>query len=117
MFSSGPLLLLALLVLVLLVWYESLRFREAVTKMCGQICEQSGLQLLDQTVSLTSLSVRRSPLNRFQIYRIYQFDVSTSGADRRPGYVAMAGKYVEAIQIEDEEGMMTIYPPGPPQIQ
>ena len=110
MYSSGALLLLALLAVILLFWYESLRIREAVTAMCRKICERTGVQLLDQSVSLASISIRRSPRNRLHVYRVYQFDVSTSGADRRPGYVILAGKSVEAIHVEEEEGMVTIYP-------
>ena len=117
MFSYGALLLLALLALVLVLWYESLRIREAVTDMCREVCRRTDLQLLDQSASLASISVRRSPGNGFQVYRVYQFDVSTSGTDRRPGYVILAGKTVEAIHVEEEDGMLTLYPAERPRVQ
>lgn len=117
MYSLSSLLLLFGLAAIILLWYESLRVREAVTDMCRQVCEKCDLQLLDQTVSLTSITVRRAASGYPYIHRIYQFEVSTNGADRFAGYVAMSGKHVEAIQIDSDEGMTTIYPSNPAQIQ
>jgi hypothetical protein len=117
MFSFSSLLILIAIVAVILFWHESLRVREAVTQMCRQICEKCNLQLLDQTVALTSISIRRTASGYPFLYRIYQFEVSNDGADRFTAYVAMAGKQVEAVQIDSNEGMTTIYPASPAQIQ
>jgi len=117
MFSFSALLILLAITAIILFWYESLRIREAVTLMCRQVCEKCGLQLLDQTVSLASISFRRSPSGYPLLHRVYEFEVSDNGADRFPGYVAMSGRHVEAIQIDSNEGMTTIYPSNPAQIE
>ncbi len=113
MYTLNTVLLLAVLVVIILVWYESLRIRESVTRMCGRICEKSGLQLLDQTVSLVSVSCKRAGNGWLYLYRIYQFEVSSSGVDRFAGYVTMSGRCVETIRIDSEDGMTTIYPSSP----
>jgi len=113
MYTTKSVLLLTVPVIIILVWYESLRIRESVTRMCRQICKKSELQLLDQTVSLASLSCKRAGDGRLYLYRIYRFEVSSNGIDRFAGYVTMAGKHVETIRIDGEDGMTTIYPSSP----
>lgn len=110
MFSLSSLLFLALLACVVLVLFESLRIREAVTHMCSDLCEKSGMQLLDQTVSLAWLAPRRSVSGNLYLQRVYQFEVSNQGTDRYKGYITLAGRQVEAVQIDSPDGMTTIYP-------
>jgi hypothetical protein len=117
MYTFNSLLILVAIIAVILFWYESLRVRESVTHMCRQICEKCNLQLLDQTVSLISIRIRRSASGYPFLYRVYQFEVSNNGVDRFSGYVAMSGRLVEAVQIDSNEGMTTIYPAAPAQIQ
>jgi hypothetical protein len=83
--------------------------------MCRELCEKTDLQLLDQTVSLSAIGITRSRLKRWQVRRVYQFEVSGNGADRLTGYITLVGRSVEAIQIDNPDGMTTIYPalPGP----
>jgi hypothetical protein len=108
--ETNSLLILGLLAGIILYWVESLRIREFIIKMCRKICKKSELQLLDQTVSLDSLSLRRSISGWPCIHRVYQFEVSTNGADRLPGYVTLTGRIVRTVQIEGIDGMTTIYP-------
>lgn len=117
MYTLNSLLFLCVIAAIVLFWFESLRVREYVTLKCRQLCETSGLQLLDQTVALVSISVARSISRRLQIRRIYRFEVSNNGADRLNGYITMLGTGIEAIQVDDHDGMTTIYPVIPGQIQ
>ena len=94
MIETNSLLILGLLAGIILYWVESLRIREFIIKMCRKICKKSELQLLDQPC----------------IHRVYQFEVSTNGADRLPGYVTLTGRIVRTVQIEGIDGMTTIYP-------
>ena len=116
MFTLNSLLMLITIVAVILLWYESLRFREQVTRMCRELCEQSDLQLLDQSISLSGISVARNRYGRWQLRRVYQFDVSHNGTDRYSGFVTLLGSVVEAIQIDNPDGMSTLYPTQPGQI-
>jgi len=108
--------MLSTIVAVILLWYESLRFREQITRLCRNLCEQSDMQLLDQSVSLTGITVARNRFGRWQLRRVYQFAVSHNGADRFSGYVTLLGSVVEAIQIDNQDGMSTLYPTQPGQI-
>ncbi len=116
MYTVNSFLLLCGLVAVILFWFESLRIREYVVRTCRDLCEKSGLQLLDQTVAQTSISLARSVRKRWQLRRIYKFEVSNDGADRAIGYITLLGGNIEAIQIDNPDGVSTIYPTLPGQI-
>lgn len=115
MYSVNSLIFLCVLAGIILIWFESLRIHERVVRACRNLCEKSDLQLLDQTVALSSVSVARSARGR-QLRRIYQFEVSDNGMDRRKGYITLMGSTIEAVQIDDVDGMTTIYPVLPNQI-
>lgn len=103
------LILLLAIVSVAVIWYESLRIRERVMAHCGEICERAGLQFLDQTVALVSLSLRRTPQGAPTLFRIYQFEVSERGTDRQRGYVAVAGGKIHHVRLVGKEGDTILY--------
>lgn len=109
----GPLVLLAAVTLVVLFWFESLRIREFVIRRCHGICKDAGLQLLDQSVALSSLTLKRDRRDRWRIHRQYQFYVSESGADRYPGHIVLTGKHIEAVHIEGERGTTILHEERP----
>ena len=101
--------LLFLLVIIISIWYETLRLREHVLVKCRQVCRESDLQLLDQTIALTVLSVRRAPGTWFSLYRCYGFEYSTNGTDRLRGYVDLLGRRIVAVRLEDVAGTTVYY--------
>jgi hypothetical protein len=113
MYNLNTLLVLCGLVGIIIFWFETLRVREYVIRACRNLCEKSGLQLLDQTVAQTSLNLTRSVRGGWQLRRIYRFEVSNNGADRATGYITMLGNNIEAIQIDNPDGVTTIYPTLP----
>ena len=103
------LILLLLIGAIAIFWFEGLRVRERVIARCREICQRSGLQFLDETVALVSISLKRKPDGNPTIFRIYQFEVSESGADRRRGYVAVTGRDIHHIRLEGKEGETILY--------
>ena len=106
-----PLFILAFISLIVLVWYESMRFREFVIGICKKKCRENDLQLLDQTVTFSKISLTGKLLSG--IIREYRFEVSSNGNDRLKGYVQMQGKYLVSLQIENADGLTIIYPERP----
>lgn len=106
---STPLLLLAVISLILLFWFETLRMREYVIRRCKSTCEAAGLQLLDQSVALSAISLKRDRNGRWRIHRRYQFHVSESGADRYTGHLILTGTRLEAVHIEGPEGTTILH--------
>lgn len=110
---SNPLLLLAIITLILLFWFETLRMREYVIRRCKSTCESAGLQLLDQSVALSGISLKRDRNGRWRIHRRYQFHVSESGADRHTGHMILTGTRIESIRIEGESGTTILHEERP----
>ncbi len=92
--------LLAILALLLLGWFwlDSLRAREMATEICRAVCKQRDLQLLDQTVSLRYLRIRRTDAG-LRLLRVYGFDFSAEGIARHSGYLVLIGLNLETIGL------------------
>ncbi|WNL45260.1 DUF3301 domain-containing protein [Dyella sp. BiH032] len=80
---TDPLLLLGLLAVVA-IWLKLSRSRELAIAEARRQCERHGLQLLDETVGLRSIGLRRLDGERV-LERSYSFEVSIDGDDREPG--------------------------------
>ena len=104
------LLMLAVAVLVW-IWTASLRAREKVLRACAAACASSGAQLLDQTVVLSRLGLRRDETGRLALWREYTFEFSTSGADRRAGLAVVVGDSLRYVRMDHPDGP-TIIPLG-----
>ena len=100
----GNILLLVILGLVVWFWIDSLRTRERAIIAAGRACKELEAQLLDQTVSLESIKPMRSRHGRLMFRRIYGFDFSIAGYERRRGRAFMAGQMLEQVQIDAEAG-------------
>jgi len=79
-------------------WLDSLRAREIATGVCKILCEQRGLQFLDQTVALRRLGVRW-PNQGLRFRRVYRFDFSEEGVGRHSGHLVMLGNDVESYSL------------------
>lgn len=94
---SNLLLLLALGAIVGL-WLKLSVARERAVQEARRQCLQHGLQLLDETVGLRALRLRRvNGLRRIE--RCYGFDVSIDGHDREPGRLWMIGDAVSSVSL------------------
>jgi hypothetical protein len=78
-------------------WFDSLRAKEAGVKAVREACEEEGLQLLDETIALFSLRPARNDYGRVVLRRVYNFEFSESGENRRRGSVHLLGQQVVMI--------------------
>ncbi|MHC1481603.1 DUF3301 domain-containing protein [Frateuria aurantia] len=79
-------------------WMQLSRGRELAASEARRLCQRHGLQLLDETVGLRSLRLRRHA-GRWAMIRGYAFDVSVDGADRESSRLWMAGRQIHAYQL------------------
>jgi hypothetical protein len=100
----NALLFLMLLALVVWFWQENLRYREYAIQQCRKVCREMNLQLLDQTVAMTSVNVRRDHNKKFRIQRKYGFEVSMDGANRFKGYIVLLGLYIIHTEFDLPDG-------------
>ena len=95
----GSLVLVSLAVLGFL-WYDSMRAREHAVAAGASACVREGLQLLDETVECVSLRPARNAAGRLVLRRMYRFEFSDTGDNRRSGSVVMLGGEVESLIME-----------------
>jgi hypothetical protein len=93
--------LVGLLALIALgwLWLDSFKAREAGIDAARTACASEDLQLLDDTVALGSLRLARNDDGRLSLRRIYAFEYSDTGDNRRRGSVVLLGHRVVVVNI------------------
>jgi hypothetical protein len=78
------------------VWIGAMRSRERALHAARRICSAQSVQLLDETVGLGGLRLRRRD-GLLRLMLRYDFEVSLDGLDRYPGHLWMVGGHVVEI--------------------
>lgn len=83
-------------------WLDSLKAREIAVAAARSACGEEGAQLLDDTVAARSLRPARDDAGRLRLRRVYGFEFSDTGDNRRQGSVAMLGHEIEWLQLRPQ---------------
>ena len=101
---------ISLLVLVAVGWFwlDSFKAREAGIHAARAACAADQLLLLDDTVALGSLRPERDEAGTLRLRRVYDFEYSDTGNNRRHGSVTLLGDelvmlYVGPRSVADSE--------------
>ncbi len=86
--------------LVCWAWYAIMQGREAALAAGKRVCEAQGLQLLDDTVAMSDLKIRFSKIHGVTLSRVYGFEFTDTGDNRRQGVLVMEGTRLADIQLE-----------------
>mgnify|MGYP001598064658 FL=1 len=98
MSDLSNLLLLLVLGATVGLWLKLSVARERAVREARRQCQLHGLQLLDETVGLRRLRLRRvNGLRRVE--RCYAFEVSIDGHDREPGRLWMIGDALSSLSL------------------
>lgn len=81
------------------LWLDSLKARDGGIAAARAACNAEGLQLLDDTVSLASLRPARNDDGRLLLRRVYNFEYSDTGDNRRNGSVVLLGHRVVLLNV------------------
>jgi hypothetical protein len=98
----ATLFLLLILLAIAGVWLMLSRARDRAIQEARQRCQQYGLQLLDETVGLSGVRLRRFRGQRV-LERRYSFEVSIDGDDREAGHLWMIGHLLTALILPTVE--------------
>lgn len=83
-------------------WLDSLKAREIAVAAAGAACREEGAQLLDDTVVARGVRPARDGEGRLRLRRIYAFEYSDTGDNRRQGSVALLGREIEWLQVRPQ---------------
>lgn len=102
------LLPLIVVLAALYAWQNALRTRDRVRSLGHALCARAGVQLLDQTVALERVRLRRYPGRGLLLWRCYRFEFSIDGTDRRRGSL----DFVDGDIVAHDLGMPAPLQPG-----
>jgi hypothetical protein len=89
----------------LVAWWQLMQGRQKARKAAGKVCNNHGLQLLDDTVSLSSITWNRG--NSSALIQVnYGFEFATNGARRRTGVASICFPSGMTVTLDMEEGRL-----------
>ena len=80
-------------------WLDSIHTRDKAVEASKVAAERYGLQLLDDTVAFSKLWAARDERGRLHFQRTFNFEVSTTGAERLACHIIMLGVRVDTLYI------------------
>ena len=96
--------LLALILMVggIWLWLDTLKAREIGMQAAQRACAEEGLQFLDETVVGSFFRLARNDEGHLQLRRVYAFEYSDNGDNRRTGSVTLLGHTVELLHVRPQ---------------
>jgi hypothetical protein len=91
---------LLLLAAAVWLWLDSLKTREIGIRAGRAACAAEDLLFLDDTVAIESIRPVRDEDGRIKLRRVYNFEYSDTGDNRRKGNVMLLGHQVVMFHIE-----------------
>jgi hypothetical protein len=93
------------------LWLKQLRAHERAVAEARLQCVRHGLQLLDESVGLRGIRLRRLD-GQLALERSYGFEVSIDGDDREPGRLWMAGDTLTGLNLPTVKMALADHPSG-----
>ncbi|WP_298219406.1 DUF3301 domain-containing protein [Halothiobacillus sp.] len=97
--SFGDVLILMIIVGMSVFWWQQDTFHRRALALAKSACDRAGVQLLDDSVGMRRLRLRRSN-GHFIIERHFGFEFSPSGAARYPGLIVFYGSGVHSVDLD-----------------
>ncbi len=93
--------ILSLILLGVVVWFwlDGMKVRDIAIREARDACEAEGLQFLDETVATAKIRFVRDDDGRLVLQRVYAFEFSDTGSNRRPGSIVMRGQEVLFVNV------------------
>ena len=89
----------------IVAWWQLMQGRNRARKAAGHVCSNHGLQLLDDTVSLSSITWSREDRGA-RVLVNYGFEFATNGAVRRRGVATLGFPASLTVMLDLEEGRL-----------
>ena len=93
------LILLAVFLSLIWLWWDSMQAREVAVAAARAACEAESLQFLDDTVGIASIKPARNADGRLLLQRAYDFEFSDNGDNRIRGSVVTLGRRVILLNV------------------
>lgn len=92
-------ILLIILLFAAWFWLDTVSKREIAIRMGHELASRCQLQLLDETVACTKLSIGRDTKGHAKFSRLYVFEVTANGHERMQCHLQLLGKQLQTWHI------------------
>jgi len=99
------LILFLMVVACIVAWWQLMHGRNIARTAANTVCANHGLQLLDDTVSLSSVTWNRKAKTAIVLVN-YGFEFATNGAKRRTGIASLGFPYSLTVTLDLPEGRL-----------
>lgn len=103
----GTWLLLLAIACTVWLWMDALAARERAIYYGREVCRASGVQLLDQTVALKRVRIRRVD-GLPTLVRRYGFEISLDGSDRHRGHLDLSGHHLSTWSLPQTANLQAL---------
>ena len=94
------LIFISAIALVVAFWWKTQGVKQLAFTIAKRRCDEVGVQLLDQSIMLKRLRLRRGRSGGLSVVRFFVFEFSASGAERYRGEVEMLGQHLARVEME-----------------
>ena len=100
MYQLGDVALWLALAAVASYWWQAHTVRELALTATRAHCQRFDVQLLDETVALRRVRLRRDSGGQLRFERTYQFEFASTGDERYRGWAVMLGRRVISVDLQ-----------------
>ena len=98
--SLADLLWMVLFAVLIAYWLNAMRAKEIARHEAKRLCQQSDVLILDDTVSLKRLRLKRNGLGQMSFLRTYDFEFTLDGEFRYKGEVNLLGQRIVDSRLD-----------------
>lgn len=81
------------------IWWGNTTTKEIAITTAKRACDKADVQLLDDTVALKKYRLVRNQSGNMKIARLFTFEFSVAGDERRQGFVSFVGTQIREIKL------------------
>ena len=82
------------------VIWQNAGYRDRAIGLAKQHCERMDVQLLDDTISLTKIRLKRDGRGNIALSRHYEFEFTATGDRRYQGKMTLFGSRIDNVELE-----------------
>ena len=93
-------IIITLLLSFAYMWWRSMGVRHKALFLAKQYLAEADLELLDESLVVKKLRLRRNATGMMSILRRYEFEFTSTGTERYVGYIEMLGFTQVNIELD-----------------
>lgn len=97
--NLADVVLLAMVAIAAGLFWRGRRIHEMTVRITRRHCQREEVLLLDETVALKKIRLRRDHLGRRRLWRLYTFEFTVTGGERYNGETQVLGDQVSQITL------------------